>query len=97
MFNPHPIAPAQYPALGSQIRDYPTFMPTTLQGPEFTGCAVATMRTGQDPYTRLKLPGVTHADLEAAAAATAHLKRDPALLMPVRVPDDARELEATPS
>ena len=80
-------------ALGSQIRDYPSFMPTTLQGPEYTGCAVATMRTGQDPYTRLKLPGVTHADLAAAAAATAHLKRDPALMFPpVAVPDDASAL-----
>jgi S-DNA-T family DNA segregation ATPase FtsK/SpoIIIE len=84
-------------ALGSQIRDYPSFLPTTLQGPEYTGCAVATMRTGQDPYTRLKLPEVTEADLEAAAAATAHLRRDPRLLMPVAVPDDARVLGGIPS
>jgi S-DNA-T family DNA segregation ATPase FtsK/SpoIIIE len=84
---------ASVAALGSQIRDYPSFLPTTLQGPEYTGCAVATMRTGQDPYTRLKLPGVTHADLAAAAAATAHLKRDPALMFPsVAVPDDASAL-----
>jgi S-DNA-T family DNA segregation ATPase FtsK/SpoIIIE len=84
---------ASVAALGSQIRDYPSFLPTTLQGPEYTGCAIATMRTGQDPYTRLKMPDVTHADLAAAAAATAHLKRDPALLFPpVAVPDDARAL-----
>jgi DNA segregation ATPase FtsK/SpoIIIE, S-DNA-T family len=80
-------------ALGSQIRNYPSFSPTTLQGPEYTGVAVATMRTGQDPFTRIKLPGVTHADLAAAAAATAHLRRDPALLFPsVPVPDDASAL-----
>lgn len=86
---------ASVAALGSQIRDYPSFLPTTLQGPEYTGCAVATMRTGQDPYTRLKLPGVTHADLEAAAAATAHLRKDPQLLMPVVVPDNAADLVAS--
>ena len=56
-------------ALGSAIRDYPSFSPTTLQGPEYTGCAVATMRTGQDPFTRLRLPGVTRDELQAAAAA----------------------------
>jgi hypothetical protein len=86
---------ASVAALGSQIRDYPSFMPTTLQGPEFTGCAVATMRTGQDPYTRLKLPGVTHADLEACATATAYLRRDPMALLssaPLVVPDDVSSL-----
>jgi S-DNA-T family DNA segregation ATPase FtsK/SpoIIIE len=88
---------ASVAALGSQIRDYPSFMPTTLQGPEYTGGAIATMRSGTDPYTRLKLPGVTHADLEAAAAATAHLKRDPRLLMPIVVPDDTSSLDSTPA
>ena len=84
---------ASVAALGSQIRDYPSFLPTTLQGPEYIGCAVATMRTGQDPYTRLKLPGVTHADLAAAAAATAHLRRDPRATLPIVVPDDVSSLE----
>ena len=84
---------ASVAALGSSIRDYPTFSPMTLQGPEFTGCAVASMRTGKDPFTRMRLPEVTHADLQACADATAHLRRDPAVVMPVAVPDDARELE----
>ena len=72
---------ASVAALGSSIRDYPSYLPTTLQGPEYTGCAVATMRTGEDPFTRLRLPGVTHADLEASAFATAHLRADPAVLL----------------
>jgi DNA segregation ATPase FtsK/SpoIIIE, S-DNA-T family len=87
---------ASVAALGSSIRDYPSFMPTTLQGPEYTGCAVATMRTGQDPFTKLRMPEVTHAQLETCAAATARLRRDPRDLLPsavpVLVPDDAREL-----
>lgn len=83
---------ASVAALGSSIRDYPSYSPMSLQGPEFTGCAVATMRTGQDPFTRLRMPGVTHAELAACAGATAHLRRDPAMLLPVAVPDDASEL-----
>lgn len=84
---------ASVAALGSQVRDYPTFLPTTLQGPEYTGCAIATMRTGRDPFTRLRFPAVTHDDLAAAAAATARLRRDPAdLLPPITVPDDVSEL-----
>ena len=84
---------ASVAALGSQIRDYPSFAPTAMQGPEYIGCAIASMRTGQDPYTRLRFPAVTHADLRACAEATAHLRRDPGVLLPaVAVPDDAREL-----
>ena len=44
---------ASVAALGSQIRDYPSFLPTTLQGPEYIGCAVATMQGSQ--------PGAVHA------------------------------------
>ena len=87
---------ASVAALGSSIRDYPSYLPTTLQGPEYTGCAVASMRTGEDPFTRLRLPGVTHADLQACADATAHLRRDPALLLPVAVPDDISSLAGAP-
>ena len=83
---------ASVAALGSSIRDYPTFSPMTLQGPEFTGCAIASLRTGQDPFTRLRMPEVTHTELEVCADATAHLRRDPAMLLPVAVPDDASEL-----
>lgn len=77
-------------ALGDDIADYPTFAPTTLQGPEYVGCAIASMRSGRDPFTRVRFPYVTKVHLEQAAAATAHLRRDPAVQ--VDVPDDAREL-----
>lgn len=83
---------ASVAALGDDIRDYPTFAPTTLQGPEYVGCAIATMRTGADPFTRLKFPEVATRQLEQAAAETAHLRRDPRALLPVVVPDDASEL-----
>jgi DNA segregation ATPase FtsK/SpoIIIE, S-DNA-T family len=79
-------------ALGEDIRDFPTFSPTLLQGDEHIGCATANLRTGKDPFTRLRMPEVTRADLAACAKATAHLRRDPAVLPVVAVPDDAREL-----
>jgi S-DNA-T family DNA segregation ATPase FtsK/SpoIIIE len=85
-------ADAAAAALGSEIRNYPSFSPTTLQGPEFTGCAIASMRTGQDPFTRLRMPEVTHGELQVTAAATAHLRRNPAMLMPVPAPDDVSAL-----
>ena len=36
-------------ALGSEIRAYPSFSPTALQGPEFVGCAVTTLRDAAGP------------------------------------------------
>ena len=52
-----------------------------MQDPAYVGCAVATMRTGEDPFTRLKMPEVTQADLEVCSFSTAHLRRDPAALL----------------
>ena len=72
---------------GPGIRDYPTFSPVKFYGrPEMTGVCTANLWTGQDPYTRLRLPRLTSDDVKARAAATAHLKRDPALLLePVEI------------
>ena len=44
------------------------------------------------PFTMLRSPMVTEDQAATVAAATAHLRRDPATLLPVHVPDDAREL-----
>ena len=75
---------ASVAALGSSIRDYPSYAPVTMQDPAYVGCAVATMRTGEDPFTRLKMPEVTQADLEVCSFSTAHLRRDPAALLTAR-------------
>ncbi len=75
---------ASVAALGSSIRDYPSYAPVTMQDPAYVGCAVATMRTGEDPFTRLKMPEVTQADLEVCSFSTAHLRRDPAALLIAR-------------
>jgi hypothetical protein len=74
---------ASVAALGSSIRDYPSYLPTTLQGPEFKGCAVASMRTGEDPFTRLRFPEVTYSDMAATVRRTSHLLRDPRVSSPL--------------
>jgi hypothetical protein len=54
-----------------------------------------TLRTGQDPFTRIRGPWVTEDQAAAAAAATAHLRRDPRVSLPIVVPDDASSLDPT--
>jgi DNA segregation ATPase FtsK/SpoIIIE, S-DNA-T family len=61
-------------ALGSEIRSYESFSPTLLQGPEYVGAAVTTLRTGMDPFTKVRLPYFTPDEIEARAASTAHLR-----------------------
>jgi DNA segregation ATPase FtsK/SpoIIIE, S-DNA-T family len=51
-------------SLGDHIRDYPSFDPTTLQDPAYVGVCTASLRTGQDPFVRLRVPEITE---EAAA------------------------------
>jgi S-DNA-T family DNA segregation ATPase FtsK/SpoIIIE len=63
-------------ALGDSIRDYPTRCPTTHQGPEGVGIATASLRTGLDPFTRLRAPELTEAAAAERAAACVHLRRD---------------------
>jgi len=63
--------------LGELIRDYPSFNPVTLQADEYTGVCTASLRTGQDPFVRLRVPEVSEAAAAARAAETAPLRRDP--------------------
>jgi S-DNA-T family DNA segregation ATPase FtsK/SpoIIIE len=63
-------------ALGDSIREYPTRCPTTHQGPEGVGIATASLRTGLDPFTRLRAPELTEAAAAERAAACVHLRRD---------------------
>ena len=79
--------------LGSSIRDYPSYSPAGLVLPDYTGVATVTLRTGQDPFTRLRGPWVTEDQAAAAAAASAHLRKDPRATLPIVVPDDASSLD----
>ena len=78
--------------LGTSIRDYPSYSPVTLADPAYAGCCTATLKTGQDPFTRLRGPYVTEDQAAEVALASAKLRRDPHVAVPVVVPDDAREL-----
>lgn len=46
-------------ALGASIRDFPSLSPVQLQADEYVGCCVATIPTGADPYTVLRVPQLT--------------------------------------
>jgi DNA segregation ATPase FtsK/SpoIIIE, S-DNA-T family len=65
-------------ALGDAIREYPGYSPTLLrETPNGIGTAVATLSTGTDPFTRLRVPEITEQwAAERAAAVTCH-RRDP--------------------
>ena len=70
-------------ALGDAIREYPGYSPTLLRDtPNGIGTAVATLTTGTDPFTRLRVPQITEQWATVRAAATAHLRRDPTLALP---------------
>jgi S-DNA-T family DNA segregation ATPase FtsK/SpoIIIE len=65
-------------ALGDAIREYPGYSPTLLrETPNGIGTAVATLSTGTDPFTRLRVPEITEQWAAERAAATAQLRRDP--------------------
>jgi DNA segregation ATPase FtsK/SpoIIIE, S-DNA-T family len=81
--------------LGSAIRDYPSYSPAGLALPDYTGVCTVTLRSGRDPFTRLRGPWVSEVQAAAAAEASAHLRRDPRACLPIVVPDDARDLERT--
>ena len=78
--------------LGSAIRNYESYSPAGLVLPEYTGVATVTLRSGEDPYTRLRGPWVTEDQAAAAAQASAHLRKDPRAALPVVVPDDVSAL-----
>jgi DNA segregation ATPase FtsK/SpoIIIE, S-DNA-T family len=74
-------------ALGDAIREYSGYSPTLLrETPNGIGTAVATLTTGTDPFTRLRVPEITEQWAAARAAATAANRRDPhAITKPVLV------------
>ncbi len=70
-------------ALGDAIREYPGYCPTLLrETPNGIGTAVATLTTGTDPFTRLRVPEITEQWAAERAAATACHRRDPRALVP---------------
>jgi hypothetical protein len=77
--------------LGPAIRDYPSFSPVGLQDDMYVGVMTTTLRTGQDPFTRVRVPLVTEEAAAQRARATAHLRRNPAIAL---VPDSS-EREAS--
>jgi hypothetical protein len=44
--------------LGDDLREFKSLSPTGLQGDEHVGVATVRMKTGADPYTRLRVPFV---------------------------------------
>jgi DNA segregation ATPase FtsK/SpoIIIE, S-DNA-T family len=71
--------------LGEAIRQYPTYCPTLLQGPEYTGVATVSLRTGHDPFVRVRSPHVTEADALAYAELAGN-RIDPTALAVSREP-----------
>lgn len=63
--------------LGADIRAYPSFSPTMLQDDAYTGVLTSTLRSGQDPFTRIRVPLIGERVVEARADATASFRRDP--------------------
>jgi DNA segregation ATPase FtsK/SpoIIIE, S-DNA-T family len=50
---------ASVAALGEHIRDYPSYDPSALQDPAYVGVCVASLRTGSDPFVRVRVPELT--------------------------------------
>jgi S-DNA-T family DNA segregation ATPase FtsK/SpoIIIE len=69
-------------ALGESIRKYPSFCPTGFQDQDaYVGVCTATLRTGQDPFVRLRVPEISEAAADRRAVETAHLRADPVALL----------------
>jgi S-DNA-T family DNA segregation ATPase FtsK/SpoIIIE len=43
-------------ALGEQIRQYESYCPSGLNSPEFVGVMTTSLRSGRDPFTRIRVP-----------------------------------------
>lgn len=84
--------------LGERIKDYPSYSPTGLQEkPTYVGVCTANLRTGSDPFVRLRVPNVTDAEASAQALETAYLKSDPEqLLALVLAPADTIPVQRSP-
>lgn len=63
--------------LGETIREYPSYCPTSLQDPAYVAVCTASLRTGQDPFVRLRVPEVSEHQAAVRARSTAGLRRDP--------------------
>ena len=46
-------------ALGASIRDFPSLSPVQLQDDAYIGCCVATIASGSDPFTQIRVPELT--------------------------------------
>ena len=73
---------ASVAALGESIRKWPGHDPTTLQDSSFVGVCTASLRSGMNPYTRLRVPLLTESAAAERAAATAVMCREPAAEVP---------------
>lgn len=73
-------------ALGEDIRAYPSYSPTQLLDPAYTGVATASLPTAADPFVRLRVPEIPEAAADARARATAHQRSDPAATLPTFTP-----------
>jgi S-DNA-T family DNA segregation ATPase FtsK/SpoIIIE len=81
--------------LGPDIREYASVSPVGLRDDEMTGVLTSTLPTGLDPFTRIRVPGFSEAEIARRAAASAHLCRDPRASLPGvtdGAPDDLSEL-----
>lgn len=72
--------------LGADIREYPGYSPVGLQDPEHVGVCTTTLRTGFDPFTRVRVPEISEASAAERARATAHLRSDDPSLVTGLVP-----------
>ena len=83
--------------LGPDIREYGSVSPVGLRDDSMVGVLTSTLPTGQDPFTRVRVPGFTEAEIAERASASAHLRRDPRASLPDvtaadTVPDTVAEL-----
>jgi S-DNA-T family DNA segregation ATPase FtsK/SpoIIIE len=81
-------------ALGETIRDYPSSCPTLLHGPEYVGVATVSLRTGHDPFVRIRCPHIPdHTAGDIARQAASH-RIDPATAGEAQPPSSLLAIEA---
>src|ERR1022692_4327508 len=68
--------------LGPDIREYGSVSPVGLRDDSMVGVLTSTLATGQDPFTRVRVPGFSEVEIASRAAASAHLRRDPRATLP---------------
>lgn len=73
---------ASVAALGEHIRQYASYDPVTLQDPAYTGVCTASLRTGHDPFVRLRVPEITEEAAEERARQSQDAYRDPSAPVP---------------